>query len=78
MDYVKSKKQKQLNSTSYYLSPHELEELQRKYGRPGEIAPGQPAPKKRKRLDDRLSELDRREKNLIELNEVDYEEPIVH
>ncbi len=78
MDYVKSRNQKQFNSINYYLSPHELEELQRKYGRPGEIAPGQPAPKKRKRLDDRLSELDRREKNLIELSEIDYEEPVVH
>ncbi|KAF1085803.1 hypothetical protein SPSYN_00532 [Sporotomaculum syntrophicum] len=78
MDYVKSKNQKHSNSTNYYLSQHELEELQRKYGRPGEIAPGQPAPKKRKRLDEHLSELDRRGKNLIELSEIDYEKPVIH
>ena len=69
---------KQLNTNSYYLSPHELEELQKKYGRPGEIAPGQPAPKKRKRLDVRLSEMDRKEKNLIDISDDDYEEPIIH
>ncbi|AGK99783.1 hypothetical protein [Desulfoscipio gibsoniae] len=78
MDYAKTKKQKQFNAASYYLSPRELEELQRKYGRPGEIAPGQPAPKKRKRLDVRLSEMDRKEKNLIDISEIDYEAPVVH
>ncbi len=78
MDYTKLKRQKQFNATNYYLSSHELEELQRKYGRPGEIAPGQPAPKKRKRLDDRLSEMDRKEKNFIDFGEIDYEGPVVH
>ncbi len=78
MDYAKIKRQKQFNATSYYLLPHELEELQRKYGRPGEIAPGQPAPKKRKRLDDRLSEMDRKEKNFIDYSEIDYEGPVIH
>ncbi len=78
MDYAKIKRQKQSNAANYYLSPHELEELQRKYGRPGEIAPGQPAPKKRKRLDDRLSEMDRKESNFIDLSEIDYEGPVVH
>jgi len=78
MDYAKYKNQKRLNATNYYLSPHELAELQRKYGRPGEIAPGQPAPKKRKRLDDRLSDMDRKEKNLIDLNQIDYGDSVVH
>lgn len=35
---------------SYRLSPTELESLQKKYGLPGEMAPGQPAIKKRNRL----------------------------
>lgn len=78
MVYAKPGKQKQLDTISYHLLPRELEELQRKYGRPGEIAPGQPAPKKRKRLDARLSEMDRKEKNLIDIMDDDYEEPIVH
>jgi len=77
MVYAKPGKQKQPNATSYHLLPHELEELQRKYGRPGEIAPGQPAPKKRRRLDDRLSEMDRKEKNLIDISDND-EDPSVH
>lgn len=56
---------------SYHLTPEQLEELQKKYGRPGEMAPGQPAPKKRKLLDTRLSELDRKEKNLLDIDEDD-------
>lgn len=48
-------------TNSYHLSPRELEELYRKYGRPGEIAPGRPATKKRSRLDAALAAMDRRE-----------------
>lgn len=32
---------------SYQLTPQQLKELHKKYGRPGEISPGRPAPKKR-------------------------------
>lgn len=50
-----------LTSSSYHLSPQQLEEIHRKYGRPGEISPGQPATKKRNRLDATLSAMDRKD-----------------
>ncbi|HBV98298.1 MAG TPA: hypothetical protein DEF36_14825 [Desulfotomaculum sp.] len=51
--------------TSYQLSAGQLEELHRKYGRPGEMSPGKPAPKKRNRLDAALAAMDRREKGKV-------------
>lgn len=54
---------------SYHLSPHQLEELHRKYGRPGEISPGIPAKKKRNRLDMALAAMDRRESHVVPANE---------
>lgn len=47
--FSKDKEQKEFKGTSYQLSPEQLEELHKKYGQPGEMAPGQAAPKKRKR-----------------------------
>ena len=80
MLFAKPGKQVQTKCTIYHLSPEQLEELQKKYGRPGEMAPGRPAPKKRKRLDARLSELDRKEKNLLDLDEddTDSDNTIIH
>ncbi|MCL6635290.1 MAG: hypothetical protein K6T29_05915 [Peptococcaceae bacterium] len=60
--------------TSYYLSPRELEDIYRKYGRPGEVAPGQPAARKRSRLDAFLASLDRKD-NATPFNEEDELEP---
>lgn len=51
--------------TSYQLSAGQLAELHRKYGRPGEMSPGKPAPKKRNRLDTALAAMDRRESGKI-------------
>lgn len=48
---------------SYQLSPDQLSSLHKKYGRPGEIAPGQPATRKRNRFDQALSKMDRHDKN---------------
>ncbi|MFA7467104.1 MAG: hypothetical protein WCY82_02425 [Desulfotomaculaceae bacterium] len=84
MLFARPRKQAQTKCTSYHLSPEQLEELQKKYGQPGEMAPGQPAPKKRRRLDARLSEMDRKEKNLLELDDdnsdadSDSENPVIH
>lgn len=60
---------------SYSLSPNELEEVYRKYGRPGEIAPGQPATKKRNRLDSALSAMNRKDKGVTPFNGKDEAEP---
>lgn len=60
-----------LTSESYHLSPQELEQLHRKYGRPGEIAPGQTAPKKRKRLDKALQAMDRKDQPIINEDDQD-------
>lgn len=54
---------------SYHLSPRQLEELHRKYGRPGEISPGIPAKKKRNRLDMALAAMDRRGNDIVPVNE---------
>ena len=54
---------------SYQLSPQQLEEIHKKYGRPGEMAPGQPAKKKRNRLDAALAAMDRRNKDIITVTE---------
>ncbi|MFZ5643590.1 MAG: hypothetical protein ACOY46_08375 [Bacillota bacterium] len=59
---------------SYHLSPDQLAELHRKYGRPGEMSPGRPAPKKRNRLDAALAAMDRKDTSAIipiEENEMD-------
>jgi len=63
MDEVK--RHKMINC--YQLSPSQLEEVYRKYGRPGEIAPGQPATKKRSRLDAALAAMDRRDNRSLTL-----------
>ena len=61
---------------SYQLSPSQLEEVYRKYGRPGEIAPGRPATKKRSRLDAALAAMDRRDnRSLTPFNEEAEVEP---
>lgn len=60
MDYHEEGKNRVAGS--YRLSPQQLEEIHRKYGRPGEIAPGQPATRKRNRLDATLAAMDRRDK----------------
>lgn len=54
---------------SYHLSPHQLEEIHKKYGRPGEMSPGQPAKKKRNRLDMALAAMDRRGKDIAPIDE---------
>jgi len=55
---------------TYHLTPGQLEELHKRFGQPGEMSPGQPAPKKRNRLDKTLAALDRKEKNaILPLNE---------
>lgn len=51
--------------TSYHLSAGQLAELHRKYGRPGEMSPGQPAPKKRNRLITALAAMDRTESEKV-------------
>jgi len=80
MLFARPGKHVQTKYTSYRLSPKQLEELQKKYGRPGEMAPGRPAPQKRKRLDARLSEMDRKERNLLDFDpdDVGVEDPVVH
>ncbi|MCL6559526.1 MAG: hypothetical protein K6U74_12155 [Firmicutes bacterium] len=50
---------------SYHLSPQQLAEIHRKYGRPGELSPGQPAKRKRNRLDAALAALDRKDNTAI-------------
>lgn len=60
---------------SYSLSPSELEEVYRKYGRPGEIAPGRPATKKRNRLDAALAAMDRKDRGITPFNGEDEAEP---
>lgn len=67
-------KEKSTELVSYQLSPVELANLRNKYGRPGEIAPGQPAPKKRSRLDDVLKKMDRND-NSTPFNEEEEIEP---
>lgn len=52
--------------SSYHLSPRQLEDLHKKFGRPGEMSPGVPAPKKRSRLDTALAAMDRRSAVLME------------
>lgn len=52
-------------TNSYHLSPRELTEVHKKYGRPGELAPGRPATRKRNRLDETLSALDRKDPRAI-------------
>lgn len=47
--------------SSYHLSPQQLQEIHRKYGRPGELAPGRPATRKRNRLYDALAAMDRKD-----------------
>lgn len=71
MKNLKNKEDKRYKMiSSYQLSPAQLEEIYRKYGRPGEIAPGQPATKKRSRLDAALAAMDRRDnRGLTPLNE---------
>lgn len=50
------------NSLSrYHLSPQQLEDIHRKYGRPGEMAPGIPATRKRNRLSEALAAMDRKD-----------------
>jgi hypothetical protein len=57
---------------SYQLSAWQLADLHSRYGRPGEISPGKPAPKKRNRLDAALDALDRKDgKGALPLS--DYE-----
>lgn len=68
------KKEKTTEVFSYQLSPTELANLQNKYGRPGEIAPGQPAPKRRSRLDNVLRKMDRTD-NITPFNEEEEIEP---
>lgn len=68
------KKEKSSEIVSYQLSPTELANLQNEYGRPGEIAPGQPAPKKRSRLDNVLKKMDRTD-NITPFNEEEEIEP---
>ena len=60
---------------SYQLSPQQLEEIHKKYGRPGEMSPGQPDKKKRNRLDAALAAMDRRNKDIITVNEEIEAEP---
>jgi len=68
------KRHKMINN--YQLSPSQLEEVYRKYGRPGEIAPGRPATKKRSRLDAALAAMDRRDnRSLTPFNEEAEGEP---
>lgn len=63
-------------TSSYRLSPQQLEEIHRKYGRPGEIAPGRPATRKRSRLDTALAAMDRRDRgNVTAFNESEEVEP---
>ena len=54
---------------SYQLSPQQLEEIHKKYGRPGVMSPRQPAKKKRNRLDNALAAMDRRNKDVITVTE---------
>ena len=42
--------------SNYQLTSDELKGIHKKYGLPGEVAPGQPATKKRKRFDTSLSD----------------------
>lgn len=63
-------------TSSYQLSPRELSEIHKKYGRPGELAPGRPATRKRNRLDETLSALDRKDPRAITpFNEENVFEP---
>jgi hypothetical protein len=52
-------------TSCYHLSPRELSEIHKKYGRPGELSPGRPATRKRNRLDETLSALDRKDPRTI-------------
>ena len=60
---------RKLESRTYHLSPSQLHELHRKYGRPGEMSPGRPATKKRRRLDSTLAALDRKNNNVLMPND---------
>ncbi|WP_066633018.1 hypothetical protein [Desulfolucanica intricata] len=68
MNYEKYNKQK-LTSSTYHLTPQQLEEIHRKYGRPGEISPGRPAKKKRGRLDAALAAMDRKDQHVFHIEE---------
>lgn len=64
---------------SYQLSPDQLAEIHRKYGRPGEIAPGQPATRKRNLLDTVLTAMDRKDKQgVTSFNDENEFEPDLH
>ncbi|SFG64670.1 hypothetical protein SAMN05660649_02279 [Desulfotomaculum arcticum] len=56
---------RKLESRTYHLSPNQLNELYRKYGRPGELSPGRPATRKRRRLDAALAALDRKSNSVL-------------
>ncbi len=61
---------------SYHLSPQQLQEIHRKYGNPGEIAPGRQATRKRNRLETTLASMDRRDVGtVIPFNEENEAEP---
>lgn len=65
-------------TNSYHLSPQQLEEVHRKYGRPGEMSPGRPATRKRNRLDASLAAMDRKDqRGITEFNEQGELEPEV-
>lgn len=59
MDRIKDSGYRHMSS--YHLSPQQLEEIHRKYGRPGEMSPGKPATRKRNRLDATLAAMDRKD-----------------
>jgi len=62
---------RKLASRTYHLSPEQLHELYQKYGRPGELSPGRPAARKRRRLDAALAALDRKSNNVLLPNDED-------
>ena len=67
MSFNKDSRYKIINS--YQLSPQQLEEIHKIYGRPGEMSPGQPAKTKRNRLDKTLAAMDRRNKDVIPVDD---------
>lgn len=74
MDREKDSGHRMINS--YHLSPQQLEEIHRKYGRPGEVSPGRPATRKRSRLDAALAAMDRKDnRGITPFNEENEPEP---
>lgn len=58
-----------VRDNSYYLTPEQLAEVHKKYGFPGEMAPGQPAKRKRRRIDTTLAAMDKKEGGVLLVEE---------